>query len=379
MREDAVDLVSRVLPKLSDHQRAEALLRAVKIANRFGITAVQDAHADAEILNAYLDLQRRNQLSLKVVAALGTDPERGVEQVAQLMRMREKFSQGRLKASTVKIFADGVIESHTASLLEPYTDRPGYRGLPNFNKEKLAELVSALSLARFQIHVHAIGDQAVRDTLDAFEAAHATDRDLRHEIAHLELISPADMPRFQKLGVIANCQALWAFNDPYVVKCTLPLIGAERAKSLYRFQSLYRSGAILAGGSDWNVSSMNPLDAMQVAITRMGLENEGGEPLLPDEKMSLPDVVAMYTINGAFANHQERENGSIEVGKAADMIVLDKNIFAIPPSEVHNAKVVLTLLDGAEVFRDESFPPQDFASADGKANTALLLNDERRN
>jgi len=271
---------------------------------------------------------------------------------------------------TAKIFADGVIESHTASMMKPYTDRPGERGIPNYTSEQLAELVAALSMARFQIHVHAIGDQAIHDTLDAFERCRSISAGLRHEIAHLEVIDRLDVERFRELGVIANCQPIWAYSDPYIVQYTIPLIGKERASELYLFQSLYNSGATIAAGSDWSVSSLNPIDAIQVAVTRQSIEEEGRRPpLIPDERLALSDILAAYTINGAFANHHEQETGSIEIGKAADLIVLDKNLFAVPPSEIHTTKVVLTMLDGAEVFRDESFPQQDLAHS-GVTSTA---------
>lgn len=361
LREDAIELVKHAMPERTDAQRLEGLERAVHLANRFGITAVQDADADAKILNAYLALQRLGKLSLNVVAALHTEPERGTKQVAQLARMREKFSQGRVHANMVKLFADGVIEAHTASLMEPYTDRSSERGLPNFTHDDLVKIVEALALAKFRIHVHAIGDQAVHDALDAFESAHSPNLDLRHEIAHLELIAPQDIGRFRRLGVIADCQPFWAFNDPYITQCTLPLVGPERSNRLYQFQSLYSTGTTVACGSDWPVTTLNPLDAIEVAVTRQSIEKDKHAPLIPEERMALPDVIAAYTINGAFAADAETHNGSIENGKDADVIVLDKNIFAIPPSEIHNAKVVLTLLEGTEVFRDESFPQQDVA------------------
>jgi len=376
LRESAVQLVQHVMPQPTDKDRIEGLTRAVELANRFGITSVQDADADANVLNAYLELQRRGKLSLKVVAALHTDPELGPGQVEQMQRVRAKFTQGRLRATSAKIFADGVIEAHTASLSQSYSDRPGCRGIPNYTAADLAKLVAMLSLARFQVHVHAIGDQAVHDALDAFQGAEFADSaQLRHEIAHLELISPADIQRFRELGVVANCQPFWAFNDPYIVSCTVPLIGPERCKRLYLFGSLYRSGATVAGGSDWPVTTMNPLDEIEVAVTRQSIEPNKQAPLLPDEKLALPDALAAYTINGAFVNHEEHETGSIEPGKAADLIVIDENLFAIEPAEIHKAKVVLTLLDGLEVFRDESFPQQDVASLQQSAQKAYAKHD----
>jgi predicted amidohydrolase YtcJ len=378
LRESAVQLVQHVMPQATDKDRVAGLARAVELANRFGITSVQDADADANVLNAYLELQRQGKLTLKVVAALHTDPALGVGQVDKMQRTRAKFTQGRLRATSAKIFADGVIEAHTASMCSPYSDRPDCRGIPNYTAADLSKLVAMLSLARFQVHIHAIGDQAVHDALDAFQAAGFADSSqLRHEIAHLELISPGDLERFRELGVVANCEMFWAFNDPYITTCTVPLIGPERSKQLYLFGSLYRSGATVAGGSDWPVTTLNPLDEIEVGVTRQSIDQNKLEPLLPDQRLALPDALAAYTINGAFVNHEEHETGSLEPGKAADLIVLDKNLFAIDPSEIHKAKVVMTMLDGAEVFRDESFPQQDVAQLKSTSQKAYAGHDHR--
>ncbi|HEY9775440.1 MAG TPA: amidohydrolase [Planktothrix sp.] len=363
LRESAVELVHQVAPKASDKERADGLERAVELANKFGITSVQDADCNADVLNAYLEVQKRGKLNLKVVACLHTDPSEGIAQLPRLIRMREKFSQGRLRATSAKIFADGVIEAHTASMLEPYSDRANEKGIANYTADELTKLVSMLNLAKFQVHIHAIGDRAVRDALDAFETDGGIKNiDLRNEIAHLEVVAPEDIPRFRQLGIVANCQPFWAYSDPYIKQCTLPLIGEERAKRLYLFGNLYRSGASMCGGSDWPVTTLNPLDEIQVAVTRQALGDEREAPLLPEQKLELPDAIAAYTINGAFVNHEEHETGSIEVGKAADLIVVSKDLFTLDPHEIHNAKVQLTLLDGQEVYRDESFPPQDVAT-----------------
>jgi hypothetical protein len=280
-----------------------------------------------------------------------------VTQIPRLIELRKKYQGRRLRANTVKIFADGVIEAHTAALLEPYLDQPDNRGKANWEPDAFNQLVTALDREGFQIHVHAIGDRAIRLALDAFEAARAANgsRDSRHHIAHLELIHPQDWPRFRRLGVIANFQPLWAWADPYITQLTEPILGPERSRWLYPIASLVKTGALMVGGSDWSVSSMNPLDAMQVAITRRGLTDAAGPAWIPEERVDLPTMIAGYTINGAYVNFQETETGSIEVGKAADLIVLDRNLFEIPAPEIHRVKVLLTRLAGKEVFRDPTF------------------------
>lgn len=207
--------------------------------------------------------------------------------------------------------------------------------------------------------MHAIGDRAIRMALDAFDSARSANgsRDSRHQIAHLELIDRRDIPRFRALSVIANFQPLWTYADTYITKLTIPMLGPERSRWLYPIGSLFKSGAVIACGSDWSVSSMNPLDAIQVAVTRRGLDAGPGTAWIPQGVAGLKSMLACYTINGAYDNFEEHETGSIEAGKSADLIVLDRNLFEIPLEKIHEAKVLLTLLEGKEVFRDPSLPP----------------------
>jgi len=236
-------------------------------------------------------------------------------------------------------------------------DRPGYAGKPDLEADAFARLAAAIDKARFQIHIHAIGDRAIRMSLDALEAARRENgpRDARPLLAHLELIDPQDIPRFRRIGVIADFQPLWAYADSYIKELTIPKLGPERSRWLYPIGSVAASGAVVAGGSDWSVSSMNPLEAIQVAVTRRGPEEGAGPAFLPEERIDLPSAIAAYTIAGAYSAFEEKETGSIEVGKAADLVVLDRNVFDVPPERIHEAKVLLTLLEGREVFRGPGF------------------------
>lgn len=357
LRESAMNLVARKIPSPLAKDYEEGLRRALRLANSFGIVSLHDASASENSLRAYMALDRRNQLTAHVIAAVRVNPDKGETQVPELNRIRARYKSPRLSAGAAKIFLDGVIEAHTAVLLAPYIDKPDYRGVPNYSAESLAKLVTRLDREDFQIHIHAIGDGAVRMSLDAYEAAQKANGrgDMRHHIAHLQLIDPQDIPRFAKLGIIANFQPLWAYADSYITDLTEPVLGPQRSSWLYPIGSVAKTGATIVGGSDWSVTSMNPLEAIQVGLTRYGLEDANKQSWLPKERVDLQTLVDAYTINGAYLSHHEKLTGSIEVGKAADLIVLSENLFTISVDSIHKVKVQLTLLDGAEVFRDPSF------------------------
>lgn len=369
LRESAARLVIAKTPPYTHEDFVRGLRRGLEIANRFGITSVQEAQVTDHHLNAFMELDRAGELTVRTVAAMRFDPGKGMSQIPQLVEWRSKYQSPplsaragytqRLRTTAVKIFQDGVIESRTAALLQPYlgTGREE-QGWLNFEPEVFKPVAAELDRLGFQIHVHAIGDRAIQSSFDALEFAQARNgrRDSRHHLAHIQLFDPPDIARFRRLGVVANFQPLWAQADPYIVEMTLPVLGPERSRWLYPIRSVASSGAVIACGSDWSVSSMNPLDAIQVAVTRRGHLEKLGPAWIPEEAVDLPLMLAGYTINGAYVNFEENETGSIEVGKAADLIVLDRNLFEIPAHEIHLAKVLLTLLDGKAVYRDASFP-----------------------
>jgi predicted amidohydrolase YtcJ len=359
LRESAAGLVERLVPALEPGDYIKGLRAGQALANRHGIAAIVEASASPELLDAYAALDRAGELSVRVLACIHVDTDRGIAEAGRLAGLRRRYAGRRLKATSAKIFADGVMEPHTAALLEPYVDRPGDRGTPLLEPEAFDALAVALDRAGFQIHVHAIGDRAIRLALDAFEAAGRANgfRDMRHHIAHLELIDPADIPRFRRLGVAANFQALWAYPDPYITDLTLPILGPARSRWLYPIGSVARTGAVIVGGSDWSVSSLNPLLAIQVALTRRGPEDGPGEAWIPEERTDLTTMLRAYTVNGAWLSHEEAWRGSLEPGKAADLIVLERDLYAVAPSEIGRTRVLLTLIAGREVFRDPDFAP----------------------
>ena len=352
--ESAMGLVGDHLPAHSDEERSAGLRRALAMAARFGVTTMHEASADEATLRSYAHADSSGTLTARIVVSLLMDTDRGVEQVPKLAAMRDRHARGLVRPVAAKIFADGVIEGQTAALISPYLDRAGYRGELNLPPERLDSLVQALDSAGFKVHVHAIGDRAIRVALDAFEKQRARDGGAgpRHVVAHLQLFDTADVARFAELGVVASFQPLWAYRDAYITDLTEPRLGPERSRHLYPIASVVRSGAIVAGGSDWSVTSLDPLEAMEVAVTRRALGDYTGFPWLPEERVDLGTIVKAYTLGGARASDQDSLFGSIEVGKAADLTVLSEDIFAMPAHRIHQARVVLTLLQGREVYRD---------------------------
>lgn len=357
LQEGAMSLVQP--PEFTREQRRTGLRYALKHLNGLGVTAFQDASEEGAIqdVETYHEFATEGILTARVVASLWWERDRGLEQVDELIAKRAKFTHGRLRATTVKIMQDGIMENHTAALLEPYVGTKDDRGMPFVEPEALKQVVTRLDRGDFQVHFHTIGDAAIRQALDAVEAAQAQngDRGNRHHLSHIELFDPADIPRFHQLGVVANFQPLWAYADEYITDLTIPFLGPERSRWIYPIGSLFESGAVVAFGSDWNVSSANPFEEMEVAVTRMEPGGAGEAPFIPDERIDVASALAAFTINAAYVNGLDDRTGSIEVGKLADLIVVDENPFEVPPSELSEIRVLLTLLEGEPVHGDLSF------------------------
>lgn len=355
LQEGAMKMISRIVPPLGLQERVSGLEFAAAMLNAYGITSIQEARIDPGYLEAYQALERRGQLNLRVVASQKWNRDRGEEQIEEFIAARKRYSQGsRLRASTVKIFLDGVIENFTAALLEPYILPDENYGITMVETALLNRVVTRLDAEKFQVHFHAIGDAAVRQALDAIAEAREQNGDLgnRHHIAHLQLIDPADIPRFAELDVVANFQPLWAYADTSVTELTIPFIGEERARWMYPIRSVEQAGGRIAFGSDWSVSSADPLPQIETAVTRMSAVDDSIPVFIPEERIRLESAIAAFTINAAFVNHREQDTGSLEVGKLADLVVIDRNLFEIPPAEISAAKVLLTVLEGQPVYGD---------------------------
>jgi hypothetical protein len=354
LQEGAVSLVRAHAPPVDLETRMSGLQYAIEMLNSYGITSIQDASVDEEDLKAYRALDDRGELSLRVVGSQWWARDKGTEQIPNFKTLREQYTKGRVRATTVKIMQDGVMENYTAAMLEPYIGKGDMRGIPMVQPEALKNAVTALDAEGFQVHFHAIGDAAIRQSLDAVEAALKANGNLehRHHISHLQLINEADVPRFRELDVVANFQPLWAFADSYITDLTIPFIGPERTQWLYPIESVHRSGGMIAFGSDWSVSTANPFHEIETAVTRMGSDGETTEPFLPEQRIDLPLALAAFTINAAYVNTHERDTGSVEAGKYADLIVLDRNLFDIDPREISETSVLLTMVEGQVVHGD---------------------------
>jgi predicted amidohydrolase YtcJ len=350
LHEGAMNLVHDLVPPPSEAEREQALLNAQAELHALGITAWQDAVVEAETLATYRAVAERGQLTMRAEGNLLWNRRRGEEQIEDLLALREQGSLGRLRIRGVKIFQDGVLENFTGALLEPY-EGSNNRGMSMHAPEELNRMVTLLDSHGFQVHLHTIGDRAVREALDAIEVAQRANgkRDARHHLAHIQLVHPDDQGRFAELGVVANAQPYWAAHSRYVDELTLPFIGA-RAEYQYPFGSLVRAGAQLGFGSDWTVSTANPLPIVEVAVTRIQHPERDGEPMLPEERLDLRTALAAATRGSAYVNFLDEETGTIEPGKLADLVVLDRDIFDPGSGPIGDARVRLTLSEGEGVY-----------------------------
>jgi hypothetical protein len=342
------------LPTPSMEEWERAILLAQEHLHGLGITGWQDAWATPATEDAYRSLAERGELTARVVGALWWDRHRGPEQVDELIARRDRGAVDTFHPTTVKIMCDGVLENHTGAMLRPYCDAAGHEtgetGITFLDRDQLVEAVASLDAHGFQVHMHAIGDRAVRNALDACEAARVANgsRDSRHHIAHLQVIHPDDVPRFRELGVIANCQPYWAQHDPQMDELTVPYLGPERALLQYPFASLHAAGASLAFGSDWSVSTADPLEEMEVAIRRADPAAREAEPFLPDQSLPLHLALAAFTKGASRVNFDD-DAGSIEQGNRADLVVLDRNLFDAPDGAISDARVEHTIASGRVV------------------------------
>ena len=361
LHEGAMDLVERLAPPPGPDGWAAALRIGQAYLHSFGITAWQDAIVTPEDQQTYRAAAESGELPARVEGALWWERERGGEQVDELIERSAGGSIGRFRANSVKIMQDGVLENFTGALVEPYLDgdsgEADGRGISFVEPIALRDHVRRLDAAGLQVHFHTIGDRAVREALDAIEAARAANgrTDTRPHLSHIQVIQPTDVPRFAALGAVANAQPYWACHEEQMDELTIPYLGPERTTWQYPFKSLLRSGARLAMGSDWSVSTPNPLREMEVAVTRIADISRGVHPpFLPDERLTLDEAMAAFTLGSAYVNHLDDVTGSIEVGKLADLAVIDRDLFAPDAGPIGDGRVLATFVEGQPVFEADA-------------------------
>lgn len=359
LKESAMQLMRAAAPQPTREDKVAAIRAGLDEAHRYGVTSVQNAGGSPEDLDLYHELRKRGELTLRVYQALSADASLTDAELDRLEQVRTRFADDPLlKTGAIKLMADGVIESHTAAMLESYTNRPATKGHANFTPEQLNKVVAMLDRRGWQVMTHAIGDAAVRMALDAYEAAAkanpAPERGRRHRIEHIEAIDGADIKRFGSLGVIASMQPLHALPSPAGDDVWSTNIGPERAARAWVWNSIAKAGGKIAFGSDWPVVTIDPLMGLHVAVTRTTLVGlpEGG--WLPAERLPLRKAIDAYTRNAAWASYDELRKGTLSRDMLADLVVLSDDIFAMPPGRITDAHVVVTIVDGKVVYRRDA-------------------------
>ena len=359
LKEDAAaELVQRVVPEPTREQRLQALIQGMAAANRAGLVRVHSAGGDFAYLDLLDQLRRQGRLTVRFyVSDIVRPPELTSAEIEKLEKARAKYHDEWISGGAVKFFLDGVIESHTAAMLQPYTDDPSQSGKLFWDPAKYKQAVAELNRRGFQIFTHAIGDRSVRLALDAYQGSYKSspNKDLRDRVEHIETISAADIPRFGQLGVIASMQPLHAYPDNDTLKVWSPNIGPERTTRAWVWHSILASHGRLAFGSDWPVVTLSPWPGVQTALTRETAEGTPAGGFVPSERITLAQTIHAYTLGAAYAGHREKTEGSLESGKVADLIVLDQDLFHVPANQTNKTQVLMTMVGGKVVYRAPAF------------------------
>jgi len=354
LKESAEDLVAKILPKPTRADQLLALRAGMKWANRNGITRVHSASGDFELLDLFDEMRRRGDLTVRMyVSYFLNPPELRPQDLDAIEHARKKFHDDWIDAGAVKFMVDGVVEAHTAAMLEPYSDDPSLKGALFWEPSKYKSAVAELDKRGLQLFTHAIGDYAIRTALDAYEEAEARNHkhDRRPRIEHIETVTAADIPRFGKLGVIASMQPLHSYPDADTLDVWARNAGSDRASRAWAWKSIADAGGRLAFGSDWPVVTLNPWEGVQTAVTRQTSEGQPESGFVPEQRLTVAQAIEGYTIGAAFAGRREKLEGSLEVGKLADLIILSQNIFDIEPRKIGATKVVTTIVGGRLAYQ----------------------------
>jgi len=357
LKEDADALIRKVIPEPSHAEKLQALRAGLKWANQNGLTRVHSTRWDFDVLPLLDELRQEKQLSVRFHLAYWLkDLQLSPADMDNIEAARKRYRDEWMDANSAKLVLDGVIESHTAALLEPYADDPSTKGALAWDVERYRAAVLELDKRGVQLYTHAIGDSAVRTALDAYEYAEKKNRtrDRRHRIEHVETIAAADIPRFGKLGVIASMQPLHSYPDEDTLNVWARNAGPDRASRAWAWNSIRQAGGQYAFGSDWPIVTLNPWQGIQTAVTRQTVEGTPKDGFVAAQRLSVAQAVEGYTLGAAYAGRLEKTEGSIAVDKVADVIVLDRNIFEIDPRRIGDTKVVTTIVGGKIVYEADA-------------------------
>ncbi|MEG2539761.1 MAG: amidohydrolase family protein [Clostridium sp.] len=344
------------LPGFAIEDIKASIVEYDKLALERGVTQVNHIlmYNQEPITNALLELEKEGKLNVVHHISYSVFPHEGASKLPFIKEMRDKLKGEYVKFLGVKMFNDGVLEGETAYLLEDYTHKPGYKGFSIWDEKDFNNAIKVFDKEKIDLHIHCIGDAATKYTLDAIEAAQKENRnkDLRHKITHLQLVKAEDVKRMKDLNIIAVPQPNWAYKEDAFYNQAVEITGQERADAQYPLGSLFKAGITVASASDFPVTvDWAPLQGIEVGVTRCALGDSKKETLLNgNEATSVEDMVKSYTINGAFGNYAENTSGSLKIGKDADLVVLDKDIFTIPNHEIATSTVVETYNNGKKVF-----------------------------
>jgi len=362
LRETAYDLVDVFRPKRQLDESVDAMRDALAAMQAVGITSFNEVWAGELEWQAYQAIERSGDLKMRIVNSLideGVFEKHVGEDFERVLAARNDYASDLINNDSIKIMVDGVLEGETAALVEPYVGL-GHKGILNHTSDELRRRVARYEAMGLHIHMHTMGDGAVRAALDAIEYArevnadNALSEDRRHTLSHLGLIHPDDLPRFAELNVAASVTGSWGFPDTWVTDLNLPVLGPERTDRIYPIGSVSRAGGVVVGGSDWIYGPLDPLDSIEPALTRQDPDDTEAMVGTMSESIDLATAIEAYTVNAAWAMHQEEKVGSIEVGKRADIVVLDRNLFELPATEINEASVRFTIFDGEIVYRQSA-------------------------
>jgi predicted amidohydrolase YtcJ len=360
LTEDAQFVIGKIVPPLSREEKLDALRIGMKLAASLGITSIQNASGSPEEFSLFADLYQNNELTLRTSTAFSVNENTTPEEINRYTKIKDSIpANDCIRADAVKFMLDGVIESHTAGMLEKYSDVSDQSTLPkgslSMPLEKYKELVATFDKKGFQIYTHSIGDLAVRETLNAYEQSQKINgtQDARHRIEHIEMVSSADIPRFAALGVLPSMEPIHA--EPGTSSVWSAAVGKERLPNAFAWSSFLKNKATLVFSSDWPAcASINPIRGLHTAVNRRTIDGQPPEGWIPEQKISMHDALYAYTYGGAFSSHDEQVKGKIAKGYLADILVLSQDLFSIDPMKTYETKVLLTIFGGKIIFQDES-------------------------